>query len=255
VYGDVHEEAHSTDLVAVKKHMDYRASLPNPHFIGLGDMGDWIMPNDLKRYMPSVKKYDSRTVGFDAIIDKELQKQVAEWKKYPWEFIAMGNHEFNVLKRHYTNPAERLCQMLETRYGGYCGFACIRFCPKADPRPRHRLTFLYHHGAWGGRVVKGFGGARDWARAWDGWDVCLYGHNHQCVVHLERNGYPNPKGKLVKRNKFFINCGTWLDTYIQGGTPSYGEIRGYPPAAIASPLITVRLTKRNMDLTVSIGDQ
>lgn len=254
VYGDLHDEAHHTDSKALRKHMDVRAALPNSRFIGLGDMGDWILPRD-NRYMISTVEGGRPANGYDDWIDRELATKMDHWKKYPWDFVAMGNHEFQALRRYYTNPAERLCQMLETRYGGYAGFARYRFITTSDQKVRHNLTFLYHHGAWGGRVIKGFGGARDYARMFEGWDIMIFGHNHQSVVHQEAVTTTNSRGRLCKRQRFFVNTGTWMDTYTQGGTPSYGERGGYPPAALASPLITVRPTKRKLNIQISVDNQ
>jgi len=256
IYGDIHDGAHATDYTKLQAHMDRRAALPNAHFIGLGDLGDWIFPSDLARYTPGSRKMDIKTKGFDAIIDKELEDQAERWKQYPWEFIAMGNHEYQVLKRHYTNPSERLCQLLGTKYGGYSGFAQFRFRLR-NKKVGKSFTFLYHHGAWGGRVVKGFGGARDYARGFEGWDVMAYGHNHQTVVHHESVLSQNSNGNLQARDRYFVNTGTWLHTHAQGGSPSYGEVKGYMPVALASPLITVKLRKNQsmfLDVSVSVGN-
>lgn len=256
VYGDLHEEARVNDEKRLMAHMDARSKLPNARFIGLGDMGDWILPADRKRFVPSVRKFNPSVTGYDDIIDRELSEKVKKWKKYPWDFIAMGNHELEVLKRYYTNPSERLCQMLGARYGSYCGFARYRFVER-DKNIRCACTFLYHHGAWGGRVVKGFSGARDFARMYEGWDVMLYGHNHQSVIHSEVRICQDRMGHLQDKNCYIVNTGTWLKTYSETNeSPTYGEVKGYPPVALASPLIKIKINgNKELKISVTAGDE
>jgi len=256
-YGDTHEESNFCDYKFLKKHMDRRAALPNSRFIAIGDMGDLILPNDLKRYMPSAGSRRSLAdKGYDAVLDNHVDNFINEYAHYPWDMFGIGNHEHGVLKRHYVNVGQKITQGLKCKYGGYSGFLRYSFRGKNHKNQKGwgcSVNFLYHHGAWGGRVMKGFGGARDYARMFEGWDVFLYGHNHHLVVHQENKGQFTQWATYKEKDRYFVNCGTFLKTNKIGVT-SYGEKRGYAPVALGAPLVTVTPHNRSCDISVSIGD-
>lgn len=267
VYGDTHEESEFCDYKFLRKHMDRRAALPNARFIGIGDMGDLILPNDSKRYMPSAGNRKLKTTrkatklaqqGHDALIDQVVQDFLDDYSQYPWDMFGIGNHEHETLKRHYSNVGWRICQGLNCKYGGYSGFLRYSFRVKNHKHKNDwgcSLNILYHHGAWGGRVMKGFGGARDYARMFEGWDIFCFGHNHHIVVHQEGKGTFTQWGTYKESNRYFVNCGTFLRTQGVGTDVSYGERKGYPPVALGAPLITVVPHRKNKcEISVSVGD-
>ena len=254
VYSDLHKDSAHADNRKIKKHMDARAALPNALFMANGDIFDNILPSDLKRHMPSA--VDPRFSGFDAQIDERIQAVVDDLKAYPWVMVGMGNHCLSVLKRHYTNPAERLAQMLGVKYGGYSGLLRIRlFDPtrKKSRSPRNTVTVLYHHGAWGGQS-KGIIGAKRFASSFEGWDVMTYGHNHQCNAHHETVLRMTGKGRLAERDRYIVNSGAFLRSLADGGSPSYSEVRGYAPVALAAPLIKITQGSDKPSISVSVGD-
>jgi hypothetical protein len=61
---------------------------------------------------------------------------------------------------------------------------------------------------------------------------------------------------MMKRSRYIVNTGTFLDGYEQGESPSYVEVKGYKPVAIAAPLIKIIPTRNNssVDISVSVGD-
>ena len=234
--------------------MDRRAALPRSKFFLLGDAGDYVIPQDKKRHMASTTRPE--LLGFDDYLDKAIDLQVEELGKYDWLAAAMGNHCHAILKHHGTNPMQRLCRKLMIPFAGFAGYMRIRFLhPRAKAMTGSTFTMLYHHGAWGGRVIKGFGGARDWARHYEGWDCFCYGHNHQLNIHHEPMYNQNSHGNLIKRSVFFVNTGTFLESYLDGGPTTYGEMRGYPPVVMSAPLITVTpLRDHGLSVSVSAGD-
>jgi len=249
VYSDLHADARAANPELIKAHMDKRAALPRSHFFLLGDAGDYIIPQDKKRHRASVTREE--LLGVDDYIDMAVELQVEELKAYNWIAAGMGNHCDAVLKHHGTNPMRRLCRKLMIPFAGFTGFLRIRFLGRSDGMSGSVFNLLYHHGAWGGRVIKGYGGARDYARHFEGWDVFCYGHNHQLNVHHEAMMNMNSQGNLMKRSVFYVNTGTFLETYNDGGESTYGEIRGYPPVALSAPLITIT-PLRNHELSVSV---
>jgi len=229
--------------------MDRRAALPRSHFILLGDTGDFIFHKD-PRYMPSVT--EESLIGVDDYLDASLDQQVKRYGKYPVRMVGEGNHGREILKRHGVNPAQRLARKLGALFGGFSGFLRVRFYN--NPKICCVLTFLYHHGAWGGAVIKGLGGAKRFAQGFDDWDCFVFGHNHQCHAHQEVKIRPTQTGRLDRRSIWIVNSGTFLETYEQGMT-TYGEVKGYAPVALAAPLIKVHIDrKRKINLSVELGD-
>lgn len=252
VYSDLHDDARECADKILREHMTRRAALPNAHFAGIGDIANFIMPGPDRRHTPStpIRELADR----DAYIDEEIKRQTEIYKSYPWLFMGMGNHCSAVLQHHFTNPVARLCENLNIPFGGYSGFARLRFNDGTGAGARCTFTLLYHHGAWGGQIIKGLGGAKRWAYAHEGWDAAVYGHNHACHVHQEPMLRMTSGGKIEHRDVFIVNTGTFLRGATQGGSPAYSEIRGYPPVSLAAPLIKITPTAGGCRVSVETGD-
>ena len=252
VYSDLHEESIHANKSYLDKHMRIRSELPRAKFFGIGDFSDFIVPSDTRRFTASNPNEKLR--GVDDYIDVEVDNLVDRFGKYDWLMIGEGNHCHQVLKRHHTDPAARFSRKIGAHFGGYSGFIRLKFVDGVSRGARCSFTMLYHHGAWGGKVLKGFGGARDYARHFEGWDVFVYGHNHHCNVHHEAKVNMNSHGTLEKKSRYFVNTGTFYDGITQKGPTSYAEVSGYAPVALAAPLITVYPTKEGVRVNVTSGD-
>lgn len=252
-YSDLHDDAVACDRDGMLAHMTRRAKMDNAVFLGLGDIGNWIFDGKDRRNTPSTP--DPAIAGYDDYIDRHVKRQIEWYREYPWAFIGIGNHETAIIKYHHTDPVRRVCESLNIPYGGYCGMARLRFTRKGGKAAGAdcSVNILYHHGAWGGKVQKGFGGARDWARAFDGWDMFCYGHNHQENIHREPRLHMTDRGKIVHRDVFFVNTGTFQRGCTQGDFASYAEIRGYAPTVLGTPLIQVQ-PGGNLKISVKTGD-
>jgi hypothetical protein len=229
VYSDIHDDSAASAQDVIMEHMERRAKLPRSHFICLGDLGDWIFPSDTKRYMPSVTRKE--LLGVDDFIDQNIDHLYKKYSKFPFRLMCTGNHSHELLKRHYTNPMARLCRKLDLPFGGYSGYVRFR-------GPKCGFTMLYHHGAWGGRVVKGFAGARDYARHFEDWDVFCFGHNHQLMIDHESRMRLSAQGNLTSKDVYIVNTGTFLQGCATDQI-TYAEVKGYSPVALSAPLITV----------------
>lgn len=213
------------------------------------------MPGQDRRHTPSTPLPELATR--DDYIDAAVELQVERYKGYPWRMFGLGNHETAIINHHHTDPVRRLCEKLEVPWGGYSGYYRMRFWIEGEDAPRSKCTILYHHGAGGGKVQKGFGWARDWALRQEGWDVFVYGHNHYLNIHHETVTAPTERGELRSRDVFFVNTGTFQRSMEQGSMPAYSEIKGYFPVALSSPLIQVTPTPTRgtrPQITISTGD-
>jgi hypothetical protein len=61
---------------------------------------------------------------------------------------------------------------------------------------------------------------------------------------------------MIKRDRYIVNTGTFLDGYTQGDSHSYVEVNGYKPVAIAAPLIKLTTTRESnhVKISISVGD-
>lgn len=230
---DVHLGSAACDLGALRRLIAERNALPRHRWIGLGDLGDWILPKD-PRYRPST--LGGSLHGRDNLVARTLELQRKELEAVKFDLVGVGNHELAALSHHSIDVVDAFCRATGARYGGYSGY--LRYRVKVSGRTRPGLMALYHHGAWGGRSSKGLPGLRDWARYYDGWDVALAGHNHQTLVDPEVRLRPG-ETDCRERPVYHIICGTMAKHSAE--PLSYAEAKGYPPVRLGAPLIAWRL--------------
>ena len=243
---DLHLESASCDLEGFQKLMRERNRLPNHRVFLLGDTFDLVVPRDLRRFIPSSQSEDlhGRDDWAAAALEKAAEILSEDDTKY--DLITPGNHEYEFMKRHGFDMTSVLAHQLRCQRGGY--FGVLRYRMNTKKRDRARLfNILYHHGAWGGRVAKGFSGARDWARRFEGWDVFTYGHNHETHVHREVR--MRAKGsELIEKTVHIVNTSSWVHTFHKDGKKvSYAEKAGYAPTARHTPLLKVWLEGKDLD--------
>jgi len=191
---------------------------------------------------------DGRLAGrddwFNAALDLAVERLTATETQY--DLVIPGNHEDEFCKRHGVDTTSMLARELRCARGGYSGIVLYRLRAVAGNGKRYAhssaLPILYHHGAWGGRVMKGFGGARDWARAFDNWAIFAYGHNHQATVHREVGFRVTPKGKLEEFPRYFVCTGSWVENFAEDAKHThYAERAGHMPTPRCAPLIRARI--------------
>jgi len=240
VYSDFHLDAESCSIRMLKAHMERRASLPNPLFVMIGDVGNWIMTRDEKRFMPGVPLRE--LAARDDYVNAAVKYHYEVLKGYPWLFLGIGNHELTMLKYHSIDVGAMLAEQLAVPCGWYSGFARLRFhCDDHEANASSRFTLLYHHGFSVGQATKGTPAAVvRWAAGHEGWDVCCYGHNHKMGVEPDVMVRMTERGKISHRDRFYVNTGTFQRNERQGGPPDYAEVRGFPPTVLGAPLIRLR---------------
>lgn len=242
---DLHIESDLFDFEGFEKLIHERSKLPNHRVILLGDVMDLVVPPDLKRWRASVQ--DRSIVGRDdwlnAAVDLAIERLANNGTRY--DLVAPGNHEDAFIKFHGVDVSSMLARELRCARGGYSGYVeyVIRSKTSGKTGPTRRVPvfrILYHHGAWGGRVVKGFGGARDWCRAFEGWHCFTFGHNHQTTVNREIHLRPKKGGGIVEFPVYIVCCGAWVHNYSDDAKVThYAERAGHMPTGRQTPLIKV----------------
>ena len=249
--GDIHQDARACDRKRLAETLNGRQLLyGKKHYcIGIGDFSDWILPGD-HRY----RQGDPLNPQQAAIIDAKVKELYELCKPFQWLSMGIGNHGYKMVSKHFTDPMERLSDMLGCPYGRYSGRLWLRMKFQSGYSTRSNiLRILFHHGAWGGHASGGFTSALNWARGFPGWDVFVYGHNHISMHRAFERSELTTNGSLVESNAHVVACGTFLRSNCEGAT-TYSEKAGYPPTYVGCPLIVVKVCRMVPSVSVRIGD-
>jgi hypothetical protein len=233
---DVHLGNTACDVRAFKSYL--ADSDGSTLFLGIGDLLDCVITNDIKRYRKSVDASES-----DSIVDEQIDKACDILDKYKNQIIGLGsgNHEDVIVKRCGTNPTARICKRLNVPFLGFSGLVRLMFREARYKGGRGRMVVLrYHHGWGGGSRTQGADltkFSKDLAY-WDA-DVFFYGHVHRkqtdTVPRLGLSGE-----QLISKPKILCICGTFLKTYTKGFDPTYSEVKGYPPVELGSVEVRIK---------------
>jgi len=236
---DLHGESEDCALDIFHDLMKERASLPNHYvFIG-GDCFGAIYPGD-PRWTPTttVREVIQRDDYINATID--YHEQI--WKDYVDRVLAIGegNHEENLRRRHGFDLTGEMARRWHVQNAGYSGYLMLHFY-RPSSTSYHTFPIAWHHGAWGGEIVWGMGGAMRYFGAMEEAYQYWFGHNHK----LDVRSIPrlSPAGDYVRhRNTFLVCCGGYQKV-LEKGTPRYHERKGLPPIHLGSPLIEIRVRR------------
>jgi|688.fasta_scaffold01179_29 hypothetical protein len=170
------------------------------------------------KYDPRSSKKDIRPEHkvsnyIDAVIDDTVELL----KDYPILMVSNGNHERNLLTRLETDVVQRyvdkhnLISDYKTYVGGYHGF--IKFVFHNNNSNTKTYLMYFHHGLWGGSVMKGFQANTRYASYVDA-DFIVSGHIH--TRHLDESMRYNitKTGNLELRPQYFIKSGTYKEEYL-----------------------------------------
>lgn len=220
-----------------------------------GDVFDFILPSDLKRFDLDALDRELLVAGLkpiDAAIDMayEFMKPYA----HLIEFIGIGNHEAHVSKRHHIDVMSillyRLNQLpnVNIKAGGWCGFWNISLRRQGQ---RTSYTLYRHHGAGGAAPVTK--GMIDFQRmmVWLGdLDAIWIGHKHNKFADLATKMHYSPEKNESKTKK--VDCimtGSYLSTYgtDKGTKPSYAMAWNLAPQQMGGVIVELsqRLTQED----------
>ena len=244
---DLHMENAVFPDKAFHKFMTERNALfPNHRAIIIGDVVDMVVPVDQKRFRNSVSRPTTRDDWANEAVERATDTLQKTGTKI--DVICPGNHEDEFLKRHGYDATSVLAFNLKAIRGGYSGYIRYRIKQEGTNRTLGTpLILAYHHGAWGGRVIKGFSGARDWFRGFQGWHMALFGHNHQVTVLPERHHRVLASGRMIRYPAYYVCTGSWSESYdtADGRNTHYAERAGYMPTIQTTPLIRFGAYKRD----------
>lgn len=247
VLSDLHLESRLADSTGLRRLLEERAQLEHHHVVLIGDVLDLVGHEDTRRYRHGGQI--DRLAQVDAWVNEALEHAVETLTVdgIRYDLISPGNHEDTFLQRHGIDTTSVLANRLGARRGGFSGVLDYRI-RLATPNqritgtklPYVRFRVLYHHGAWGGRLAKGYNGASPWAAQWDGWHVFAFGHSHGSRHDVEVRHEVTQDGHIRRYEAHIVNASSWVDSYADDALVThYAELRGYLRQPRKSPLITV----------------
>lgn len=234
---DCHIDDALCDLKALRRMADERRDLPNHRVIWGGDFCNLVMPPDLKRFRPSVqpegvaRRDDWLRASIQYVIE---QIELLDLKH---ELFFCGNHEDATLKFHGIDVTTEVANHFRAKRGGYSGALDYRINSEGSTIQTFRI--VYHHGAGGGRLAKGYNWASPFFSQFDSWNLALYGHCH-AMRHDKEVRRRVHGGDIQDYETHLVNAGQWVDAYGPDASINYyAEVRGHLPQPRACPLIKV----------------
>jgi len=213
-FGDPHI-GHNAKLTAQLKSDLDGAKERGDVIVLWGDIADWILPSDRKRYTSGQHNTDT-----DAAINKQVRQLVEFLKPYVNNIAIMklGNHETAVIKYHHVDPMQMLVAQLNAIrdeklppifYGGYSMWWIVQLTSKKQgvrdsPGKGKNVKFWLHHGAGGSSPVTK--GAIDRARIYDTItaDVCIIGHKHTSLHVTTKHERVDDYGNVRREDRDFL---------------------------------------------------
>ena len=215
------------------------------YVLGKGDYSECITKNDPRFDMRNLADW----VVKDNIVEAQRRKVRDLFNPLAKERrligLLTGNHEEEIHMRHDNDIVRNLCDDLNVPYGGYQCFVILRFVRLGV----HTNRFIWH--AWHGAGAAQSEGARVMrlTRLVNDIEADIYtmGHIHGAISTYtpDRLRY-NPRTQKIEGVKVIASLsGSWVKAFMQSTeerplNPHYGEKKGYKPARIGCPMITIR---------------
>lgn len=265
--GDMHLGAvHCAEDLLKEKVAEIKAD-PYALWLGMGDYGDCITPNDLKRWdarilapwilddmnmkLPVWMRSNVDNIG-PAILEKVDEILSPIWNKCLG--LIEGNHDDGIRKHNHYNFMKELLKKANKKYKvPYAGVQClVNLKFRRAETERHDVTIHARHGEGSARTS----GARALAvlrlhATFPTASITLSGHLHG----QESPDIPQRMGLSRDNLKAFdalaTMTGAWLLAYKQGAPPSYLERFGAPPSVLGCPKIEIYPSKQQMNLIKS----
>lgn len=225
------------------KWIKKQSVIPQTYFLTIGDNIEAITTKDKRfslehldpNYFP--RYFNNPTSKFwgrpDALVDAQIEDFVETVTPHirpdQWIGIGRGNHDDTIRLRHGSDPQARLAEMLGTKDLGYSWLLTLCLRPQKGGNGRSRtITFYGHHG-WGAGSRTSGGDITKFERLLIDYDADIYltGHTHKPFampfprVGIDRNG------KMVSRDRWLANTGSFMKLLADGPVPSWAETKGF----------------------------
>lgn len=230
---DMHIGSAFVDYGNLKADLD-RARALNARISINGDVFDFILPKDSKRFEPTTLHPDLR--GRTDVVNASIELAVKILSPYAdlIDFIGCGNHETVISKYHSVDAIKILIHELNAHYngkiefGGYTGWLVYQFARNTE---RWSYKISYHHGSGGqSPMSKGMGGFYRKSTWIDGADCIWHGHQHNKTVDRDVVQTLDQQHRLKHIERLRIMTGSYMDTYREQSQADYqknGRVANY----------------------------
>lgn len=229
---DVHFDSLKCDRESLKAHLD-ETKKRNGKALIIGDlfdvMGSFMDPRSKPEQVR--KEYYQKGRSY---LDLVIEDAYNFLKPYADNIalISYGNHETNILRRHDTDPIDRLIFLLnmegeKVMKGSYQGFFNV-VMERKGTNACSSFTIAYHHGHGGAKRSKGVLNSQLDTMKYRDADMIISGHDHNKIY--------DPSNVCIKMNNRFepyqssvhwIKLGSYKKSSIDMG---YEVERGYNPS-------------------------
>jgi hypothetical protein len=263
--GDLHVGSAHCDYELLKEHVQKIADTPNAIVFLMGDTAEYILPNNNdkrwrassidKRFWPYM---DALTPAYTRYL-VELLTPIA----HMIQVVHEGGHEAKMFP--VMDPAGELAGLLrrevEKKYGPEKSMDCLHYAPgsamtkvqwklKSDSDYRS-IIINSAHGYRAGRKEGAKHNNMIDMFTWCDADIIVRGHSHSLFMNPGpvRLG-PNPTmTKLVKRQTFYGQTGSYLKTIEVSDYPCYAEKAEYPPLPMGNSQVHVYVENDGLNMS------
>lgn len=244
--GDIHAGTQHCALDKVRARIQIIKEDPFALWFGMGDYAEFITPHDPRWDC----KVLSDWVHESNIAEDETKEIVKLFKPIKNKCIGLieGNHEIAYRLHSNTDVQKNICERLGVVNLGYSAFIKLIFRRTSG----HARVFLgvVSHGA-GGAITRGAKITR-LERFMDNFNARWYAHGHVHDVIISEKHYISltESGEIVSFHKVAAMTGCWFKGYTQGVSPSYAELKNYPPTALGAPVFVIEPDKNIIKVEV-----
>ncbi len=236
--GDIHAGTIHCVEDQIKTKVKEIAELENTYWLGMGDYGEFITPDD-KRWNPDQKSIAPWVEPDD--VGRCQEKFITELLtpiKDKCIGLLYGNHENSYRVHKFGNVQKHICEELGVENLGFSCFVRLRF-KRESSNESHISTICAIHGS-SGAITKG-AKVNALRRFMADFEANIYAYGHVHDIDDQRRPYMTVTGtnKIKDRSDLGVLTGCWFQTYTQGIIASYGEMKVYPPTVIGCPYIVL----------------
>jgi hypothetical protein len=234
--GDEHLGTLHCDEDGLEKKVLEIGSNKNNRWVGMGDKGEFITPND--------PRWESSTIAdwlCQDNIARDIEKRYCDiYRKISGQCdgLLFGNHEDSIRKYNHDNVQHNICEDLGVDDLGFSCFITYKFHRK-NSTERHNVVGFFTHGT-GGAITQP-SKMTQLIRIMDNFDANFYamGHVHDIIMATKPTLYNDSNNKIKHNVVVGATTGCWFKTYTQGVAASYGERKLYPPTTLGCPYFEI----------------
>lgn len=269
LFSDLHLDSPDSNIKTLKEHLEWCMNDGRWLLFG-GDIFDLIVASDSKRFTPS--RDDSNR---DDQINAKIEKAVELFKPYADNiiFMAPGNHEEVIQKRHHVDVIKLLVEILNQyksnkkipliQRGNYQNFIRFDFESSSHKSTAHYDLFQHHGGGGNAPVTKGM---IDFNRLLTGVaaDLLWIGHKHNSIIE-----YSSPvisigsNNEVLMKNRQAIMTPSYLNGrtidwninyseryYTNQALPGFGSLELTPKYENTKPILKSDISIKNSPVQI-----